>query len=201
MFGRLHPRSIFVIGGIIASLVLVIAGAATVVVGWQGRDEVRSMLRDEQIIGPADSRIPGQLVDTGDEAKAQADIIREHQLTATGGLTYAQMGRYALPPDANGVSDPKGTNNADEALKNANGQPVTNALRDRWVTVTALSTALNTSYFAEQVALFSMLMGGVLILTGAGFGVLTLGALRYKPAEEEERGSAPAAKPTLTPQA
>jgi multidrug transporter EmrE-like cation transporter len=44
-----------------------------------------------------------------------------------------------------------------------------------WVTATALSTALNTSFFAQQVALFSIVMGIALVLTGIGFLVLTLG--------------------------
>ena len=43
-----------------------------------------------------------------------------------------------------------------------------------WVTETALTTALNTAYFAEQVALFSIVMGVALLLTGIGFLVLTL---------------------------
>ncbi len=55
------------------------------------------------------------------------------------------------------------------------GAPIANGARDTWVTETALSTALNTSFFAEQVALFSMVMGIALLLTGIGFFILTLG--------------------------
>ena len=41
-------------------------------------------------------------------------------------------------------------------------------------------TALNTSYLAERVAYFSIVMGIALLLTGIGFLVLTLGgALGY----------------------
>ena len=48
------------------------------------------------------------------------------------------------------------------------------------MTQTALTTALNTSFFAERVALFSIVMGAALLLTGIGFFVLTLGgALGY----------------------
>src|SRR5687767_12008776 len=95
MFHRIRSRNVFVLGGIVASLVLAVFGAASVVVGYQGREEVRDSLAREQIVGPEDSTIPGQPVDTGSEARAQADIIREHQLNATGGLTYAEMGRFA----------------------------------------------------------------------------------------------------------
>ena len=44
-----------------------------------------------------------------------------------------------------------------------------------WVTETALTTALNTAFFAERVAFFSIVMGVALLLTGIGFLVLTLG--------------------------
>lgn len=169
-------RNLFAIGGYFASLVLIVFGLACIVIGFQGRDEVRDSLRRENIIGPEDSRIPGQLVDTGSEAKAQADIIREHQLRRTGGLTYAEMGRYATPD-----GDPKGTNDPELAAKDENGNPISNAARDQWVTATALSTSLNTAYFAEQVGLFAIVMGVALLLTGIGFSVLTFAALARFP--------------------
>lgn len=166
------PRKLFGIGGLAASVILAIFGAASIVIGIQGRAEVRDTLAQERIIGPDDSTIPGQLVDTGSEARAQADIIRHHQMTSTNGLTYSEMGRFAVP-DGN----PAGTNNADLALKDANGNPVANSLRNQWVTVTALSTSLNTAFFAEQVGLFAIVMGIALLLTGVGFAILTLAAL------------------------
>jgi hypothetical protein len=46
--------------------------------------------------------------------------------------------------------------------------------RDIWVTETALTTALYTSYFAENVALFAILIGIVMVLVGIGFIVLTV---------------------------
>ena len=36
------------------------------------------------------------------------------------------------------------------------------------MTETALTTALNTSFFAERVAMFSIVMGVALLLTGSG---------------------------------
>ena len=61
------------------------------------------------------------------------------------------------------------------AVDPKSGAPKSNPQRKIWVTSTALSTALNTSYFAQQVALFSVVMGIALLLTGIGFLVLTLG--------------------------
>jgi hypothetical protein len=48
-----------------------------------------------------------------------------------------------------------------------------------WVTAIGLTTALNTAFLAERIALFSIVMGVALLLTGIGFLVLAIGgALR-----------------------
>ena len=62
-----------------------------------------------------------------------------------------------------------------------------------WINATALSTALNTAYFAEQVATFAIVMGFALLLSGVGFAVLTVRALMPADARKPER--APAATP------
>jgi len=155
-------------GGIAASAMLIAFGVGSVYSGFDGRDRVQSDLAREQIVGTPDSTIPGQTVDTGSEAQAFADVIRKHTLEATGGQTYAQMGRFL---DASG----KPTKDEAAAAKDPKtGKPVENPLRNMWVTQTALSTALNTAYFAESVATFAMVMGFALLLTGAGFLVLTI---------------------------
>jgi hypothetical protein len=52
-----------------------------------------------------------------------------------------------------------------------------------WVTETALTTALNMSFMAEQLSLFGIVVGVALLLTGIGFLVLAIGgALRKVPA-------------------
>ena len=81
-------------GGIAASIVLMALGIAALVIGVVGRDTVRDDLAREQIVGTPDSNIPGQKVDTGGEAKEFAAVMRKHTLEATGGQTYAQMGRF-----------------------------------------------------------------------------------------------------------
>jgi hypothetical protein len=166
-------------GGIAASIVLIAFGAGSIVVGLNGRDRVTGDLARERIVGTPDSSIPGQLVDSGSEAQAFAKVMRKHALEATGGQTYAQMPRYL---DANG----KPTNDEKLAAKDPkSGKPVENQARNLWVTETALSTALNTAYFAESVSKFVILMGIALLLTGIGFLVLTLRLL-------ERPGTAPA---------
>jgi hypothetical protein len=154
--------------GIAASIVLSAFGVGSIYTGFAGRDQVQGDLAREQIVGTPDSTIPNQLVDTGSEAQAFAKVMRKHTLEATGGQTYAQMGRYL---DANG----KPTNDENKAAKDAKtGQPVENGLRNLWVTETALTTALNTSYFAESVATFAIVMGFALLLTGIGFLVVVI---------------------------
>ncbi len=162
----------FTYGGLAASIILIAFGIGSIVIGMSGRAEVRDTLAQEHIVGTPDSEIPGEPVDTGTEAKQFADVIRTHTLEITGGQTYAEMGRYL---DESGQA----TNDQAAAAKDPKtGKPMENGKRQTWVTATALMTALNTSYFAEQVALFSIVMGIALLLIGIGFLVLTLGVLR-----------------------
>src|SRR3954453_14740005 len=175
-------RKLFRYGGFAASLVLIAIGIGAIYMGVDGRSTVRNDLAREQIVGTPDSAIPGQKVDTGSEAEAFADVMRKHTMEATKGQTYAQMGRFL---DANG----KPTNDEKSAAINpTTKQPVENGLRNLWVTETALTTALNTSYFAESVATFAIVMGIALLLAGIGFGVLTFSLL---PAGKLERASQP----------
>jgi hypothetical protein len=162
---------LYTYAGVVASTVLIAFGIGSIYTGLDGRDRVRDDLAREQIVGTEDSTIPGQKVDTGSEAQAFAAVMRKHTLEATGGQTYAQMGRYL---DENG----KATNDEAAAAKDAKtGKPVENGLRNMWVTQTALSTALNTAYFAESVATFAIVMGIAMLLTGIGFLVLTVRVL------------------------
>ena len=194
---RNEMRKFFEIGGLLAAIVLIAFGIGALVLGVNGRNTVRDSLKLEQIVGSddmtpaliaADAKkaglpdslktptvdIAGKPIDTGDRARAFASYMRIHTLEATGGLTYAQMGRFAT---ADGAA--KGTNDPAAAQKGPDGQPVANGARNIWVTATALTTALNTSYMAERTALFGIVVGIALLLSGFGFGILAIGgALR-----------------------
>ena len=166
-------------GGIAASIVLIALGVGATIIGIGGRDRVRTELAREQIVGTPDSTIPNQLVNTGSEAQAFAKVMRKHTLEATGGKTYAQMPRFV---DASG----KPTNDEKAAAKDPKGGgPAANPARNIWVTSTALSTALNTAYFAESVATFAIVMGFALLLVGGGFLVLTLRLLAPRTATKK----------------
>jgi len=180
-------------GGIAASVVLIAFGIAAIAMGVNGRSTVRDSLAAEKIVGGddmspvliqegikeagltvpvtiPDKDIVGAEIDTGAEARTFAQYMRIHALEASGGLTYAELGRFATPDGS-----PAGTSDPDKALKDEKGQPVSNGVRNTWVTATALTTALNTSYMAEQLALFGIVVGVALLLSGIGFLVLTVG--------------------------
>jgi hypothetical protein len=194
-------------GGIAASVILVAFGAVSLAMGLNGRDTVSHSLKQEQIVGtpdmtpaairaevakaglknvdiPSDS-VAGARVDTAGEARTFADYMRIHALLATGGQVFAEMPRFL---DGNGKPTADESNAAIDPKTN---KPVENGARNLWVTETALSTALNTSYFANQVAMFSIAIGIALLLTGIGFAVLTMRLL-------VTRRERPAATPAVT---
>ena len=173
---------LFTYAGIAASVMLIAIGIGAVVIGANGRDRVGTELAREQIVGTPDSTIPNQLVNTGNEAQAFAKVMRKHTLESTGGKTYAEMPQY-LDASGKGTSDKKAA-----AVDPKTDKPVSNPARQIWVTETALTTALNTAYFAESMASFVIVMGIALLLTGLGFLVLTLRVLRqFSPEKKTHR--------------
>jgi hypothetical protein len=122
--------------------------------------------------------VAGKVVNTGDEARCFARYMRIHTFAASSGLTYSQMGRYiAKPGTPIQYTDGLGaTSDPTRAMVDPKTQqPVNNGRRDLWVTYTALTTALNTSFMASQLSLFSIVVGFALLLAGIGFGILALG--------------------------
>ena len=216
----MNRHAILRIGGLVAGAVLIVFGIVVIVLAINGRNTVHDELQQQQIVGTPDMTpaqitdegtkaglkdvsypscsVAGETVDTGSEARCFAQYMNIHALEATGGATYAEMGRYAAKPDApkSELAPGGGTNNPEYAQTNpATGQPLDNGARNIWVTETALATALNVSYMATQLALFSLVVGIALLLTGVGFIVLALGGalsgLRARhPAETETAAAA-----------
>ena len=186
-------RKVFEIGGVIAAVVLIVVGAGALYTGVQARGTVQDTLAQENIVGSPDMTpsgiraeakqagldvsklsvpslsVAGKDINTGDRAHAFAGYMRIHALEATGGMTYAEMPRYA-------TADGKGTNDPAQALK-VNGQPQDNGARNVWVTETALATALQSSYMADGLSTFAIVTGVALLLTGLGFGILVIGGV------------------------
>ncbi len=188
-------KRIWEIGGFVAGAVLIIFGFVAIYMGVDGRNTVQDSLKDEKVFfSTAEDQDPatdkyasewyGEQVTTGDQAKAFALIMREHQLERTGGLTYAEMGRFI---SAESPDDPAGTSDEEAALTDEEGNPVSNPARQSWVTAVAITTALNTSYMAEQLSFFGMVVGVALLLTGIGLVILAFAVFGREPATEAKR--------------
>jgi hypothetical protein len=198
-------RKLLEFGGFAAGAILVAFGVVAIFMGFSGRATVADSLKLEKITGTPDMTpaliakeakaagltgvslptvsVAGKAINSGPRARAFASYMRIHALEATGGYTYAQIGRFTAKPDA-----PKaelavggGTDNPQYALTDAvTKQPVANGIRNLWVTETALTTALNTSYMADRLGLFGIVVGVALLLSGIGFIVLAFAALHRK---------------------
>jgi hypothetical protein len=199
-------RKALEIGGFIAAAVLIVFGVVAISMGVNGRNTVNKNLTNEYIVGTPDmtptaikaeaqkagiaskvtlwptQSVANQKINTGARARLMAEYMRIHTLEATQGYTYAQMGIYQAK---NGTPKAQlmpggGTDNTQFAATDPKTKlPVQNGQRQIWVTYTALATALNTSYMASQLALFGIVVGIALLLTGIGFAILAaVGALR-----------------------
>jgi F0F1-type ATP synthase membrane subunit c/vacuolar-type H+-ATPase subunit K len=125
--------------------------------------------------------VAGKQVKSGDAARCFAKYMRIHTFEATSGLTYSQMGRFVAKPGTpvqftDGLGGTSDTTKA--VIDPKTKQPVSNGRRDIWVTYTALTTALNTSYMASQLSLFAIVVGVALLLAGIGFGILAFATFR-----------------------
>jgi hypothetical protein len=202
-------RKFFEIGGLVAAVVLIVFGAVAISMGVNGRHTVNKSLANEYIVGSPDmtpsaikaeaqkagvassvtqwptKSVANQKIDTGAKARLMGEYMRIHTLEATHGFTYSQMGIYTAKPGT-----PKaqlmpggGTENAAfAAIDPQTKQPVQNGARQIWVTETALTTALNTSYMASQLGLFGIVVGIALLLSGFGFAILAIGGALRNPA-------------------
>ena len=193
------------LGGYAAGVVLIIFGIATIAIGIAGKSTVEDELSQEKIVGSPDMSPEGiasgieeskltvdapdcdvaeEPITTGSEARCFAKYMRIHALESSGGLTYAEMGRFVSADDP---TNPAGTSDEATAAKDESGKPISNAARNTWVTETALATALNMSYLATGISIFSIVVGIALILAGVGFLLLAAAVFR---------GASPEATPT-----
>ena len=206
------------IGGVVAGVVLIAFGVAAIALGFNGKNTIGTELNNQQIVGTPDmsptgiaAEVKGQPwakgfalptctvanlpVNSGDRARCFAQYMRIHTLEATQGVPFALMGRYvALPTAPESALTPDGATSDTQyaVLDPTTNQPVENGARNIWVTETALTTALNASYMAEQMANFGIVVGIALLLSGIGFMILALGgalenrwAFAKKPAAEK----------------
>ncbi len=180
------------IGGLTAAAILAIFGIVSIVSGIDGRATVTDALVQEAVVGTPDMTpaaiaakargaglqnvdlptcsVAGKSIHGGADARCFAQYMRVDALVATQGKTYAQMPRFA-------TEDGKGTNVESEAMVGPEGRPVNNPARNVWVTATTLMTALNTSYMAEQVALFGIAVGAMFLLVALAIAAASVGPI------------------------
>lgn len=166
---RLFPKMVIVLGIAFALAGLVVAGAGVYIHAFVGQQ-----LAAQQITTPEDASIPNAPVNDIATALSMADIIQHHAADSSNGLSYAQMGRFAV---ASG--DPAGTNNADAALKDAAGKPLANQARNTQLTAASLVTALSLSAMAIGASYGAIALGVAftvlgIVLAGLGYALLGL---------------------------
>src|SRR5919202_347074 len=154
-------RKLFEWGGFVAGAVLVAFGVVAIIMGFGGRSTVSDSLKAEKIVGSPDmtpalirkeakdahlnvatldipsTSVAGKAIDSGTRARAFAGYMRIHALEATGGYTYAEMGRFQAKPGTpkSELAVGGGTDNDKfAAIDPKTKQPISNPARNVWVT-------------------------------------------------------------------
>jgi hypothetical protein len=199
-------RKVMEIGGLVAGLLLIVFGVVAIVMGMNGQTTVSNSLKDQKIVGTPDMspagitpavkaaglknvKIPScnvanKPINSGSQARCFAEYMQIHALEATGGFLYSQMGIYTAKPGTPAAQLMPGggtENTAFAAIDPTTKQPIQNGARNVWVTETALTTALNASFMASQLALFGIVVGVALLLSGFGFAILSFGGALRNP--------------------
>jgi ABC-type antimicrobial peptide transport system permease subunit len=166
---RLFPKMVIVVG-----IAFALAGLITSGIGIYINSFVGQQLASQNITTPEDASIPNAPVRDIPTALSMANIIQQHAAEGSNGLTYAEMGRFAVES-----GDPAGTSNPEEALKDPTGKPVPNQARNTQLTAASLVTALSLSAMAIGASYGAILLGvgfallGI-VITGLGYALLGL---------------------------
>ena len=195
-------------GGIVSGVVLVAFGIAAIVMGMNGRSTVSDNLKQEQIVGtpdmtpkgiaaeakaahlPASIDLPtcsvaGLAVNSGDGRTASR---------RTCASTRSRRRAARCTPRCRGTPRMTARDRRSGPGLEGRGRPAgDNPVRDVWINETALAGALNSAYMADKLSVFGIVVGVALLLSGVGFIVLALGALR--PATTAAKKSAPGTVP------
>jgi len=173
---NIFPKLVIAIG-----VILAVSGLFTVGSGVYIRSFIVEQLANQNVTTPADASIPNAPVDDIATALSMANIIQHHAAGFANGLTYAEMGRFAVES-----GDPVGTSNPDEALKDANGNPVANAARETQLTAAGLVTSMSLSAMAIGISYGAILLGLAFTLLGvvvAGIGYALFGLINPEVAQ------------------
>ena len=167
---KLFPKLVIAVG-----IIFALAGLGTAGAGIYIRSFVGEQLAAQQITTPEDASIPNTPVTGIATALSMADIIQHHAADSSNGLSYAQMGRFAVES-----GDPAGTNDKAAALLDATGKPVANQARNTQLTAAGLVTSLSLSAMAIGAAYGAIALGVGFFVLGivvAGLGYALLGLI------------------------
>ena len=167
---KTFPKLVIAVG-----ILFALVGFGTIGAGAYINSFVSDQLAAQNITTPDDATIPNAQVNSIATALSMADIIQVHAANSSNGLSYAQMGRFAVES-----GDPAGTSNPAEALLDANGKPVPNGARNTQLTAAGLVTSLSLSAMAIGLSYGAMALGFGFVLLGfviAGLGYALLGLI------------------------
>ena len=150
--------TLLVVGAVLVGLGVYAAGR-----GFDAKAQVRDQLVAEGITTPAGASIPNARVDDAATAMSLAQFIDGAMKQATGGRSYAEVGRYLT---AAGTE----TDDAAAAALGPDGQPMVNGLRSAAFEVSTATTSLYTSVMAFHIGELAVGLGVVLLVLGLGVG-------------------------------
>ena len=156
-------KKAFPIALMILGVVFLGAGAYTLVRGFDARDQVHDELVAQGIVTPPDASVPNVRVDDAHTANVMADVIDKHAREATGGRTYAEMGRFL-------AKDGTDTNDEAAAVLDAAGKPVANPLRNTAFQASSLRTSLYASVMAFNISDLVIGLGAMILVLGLAVG-------------------------------
>jgi len=144
----------------VAGITAIVFGIGALGIGVFGISYTYNRAADEKITTPEDASIPEAPVRGPFTMLSQANVIREHTYSSTGGLAYAEMPQKTQATDDDG-----------NLLVNEDGSPfmIPNGARNIWVTSTTLQTALQLGALAYALSAFAMLYGFTSTVTGLVF--------------------------------
>ncbi|MEL6524555.1 MAG: hypothetical protein AAFQ07_02495 [Chloroflexota bacterium] len=166
---------------IVVGIIFAIAGLVAAAGGIYIRSFVGQQLAAQNIVTTGDASIPNTPVTNIPTALSMANIIQEHADNSTGGLSYAEMGRFATPD-----GDPAGTSDPTAALLDEAGNPVSNSARSTQLTAAGLVTSLSLSAMAIGMFYGIIALGLAFVLLGVvttGLGYALLGLVTPEVAE------------------
>jgi len=145
----------------VAAIIFIAAGICMMIGGIGGITYTYKSISAENITTASDASIPSTQVRGPFTIKAQADVIRMHTMTRTGGLTFAQMPRTIPKLDE-----------AKNPVLDAEGKPVMvpNELRaGAWMPALTLMTSLHLAFVTYAFSLLSLVLGFLFVINGYVF--------------------------------